>query len=236
MKLLVILFLIKLYAQKNIFNVIHGKYGQNTTTLARKNEQRRLKMEKIKQDIKFLQTCKRNNLSPTFVKPKYAVKLNLKTRKRITKMIIESELTNKHKELTELQRRVKLDLAELQSTLGFISYCSLNKAINNRINRKRLAWKTTHNKKLKKLFEKVNHRTNSERPQNIVHNFSSHKLTAEEEHILSFGLDHHIPTKLNNNIIKTEFEAFYYHLNVFFSNLLWISNGKNYQEIFTDYP
>ena len=57
------------------------------------------------------------------------------------------------------------------------------------------------------------HRTNSERPANIVHNFSSHKLTAEEEYILSFGLDHHIPTKLNGNNIKTEFEAFYYHLN-----------------------
>ena len=56
-------------------------------------------------NIKFLQTCKRNNLAPTFAKPKYAVKLNLKTRKRITKMIIEAELTNKHKELTELQRR-----------------------------------------------------------------------------------------------------------------------------------
>ena len=59
----------------------------------------------------------------------------------------------------------------------------------------------------------MNHRTNSERPPNIVHNFSSHKLTAEEEYILSFGLDHHIPTKLNGNNIKTEFEAFYYHLN-----------------------
>ena len=54
MKLLVILFLIKLYARKNIFNVIHGKYGQNTTKLSRNNEQKRLKMEKIKQDIKFL--------------------------------------------------------------------------------------------------------------------------------------------------------------------------------------
>ena len=92
-------------------------------------------------------------------------------------------------------------------------WSSLNTAINNRINGKRKAWKETHKKKLKKLFEKVNHRTNSERPPNIVHNFSSHKLTAEEEYILSFGLDHHIPTKLNGNNIKTEFEAFYYHLN-----------------------
>ena len=97
-------------------------------------------------------------------------------------MIIEAELTNKHKELTELQRRVKLDLAELRSTLRFITYCSLNTAINNRINGKRKAWKETHKKKLKKLFEKVNHRTNSERPPNIVHKTAKvHKVKPEEQ-------------------------------------------------------
>ena len=35
----------------------------------------------------------------------------------------------------------------------------------------------------------------------------------EEYHILSFGLDHHIPATLNENEIKTEFETFFYGLN-----------------------
>ena len=51
------------------------------------------------------------------------------------------------------------------------------------------------------------------RPRNIVHNFSSYDLTAEEQHILSYGLDHHIPTRLNENEVKTEFETFFYGLN-----------------------
>ena len=46
--------------------------------------------------------------------------------------------------------------------------------------------------------------------ENIIHNFSSYKLTPEEEHALSFSLDDHIPTKQNDIKIKTEFESFYY--------------------------
>ena len=55
--------------------------------------------------------------------------------------------------------------------------------------------------------------------RNTVHNFSSYKLTAEEEHILSFGLDHHIVAKLNANSVKTEFEAMYHHLEKQFTDL-----------------
>ena len=45
--------------------------------------------------------------------------------------------------------------------------------------------------------------------ENIIHNFSSYKLTPEEEHALSFSLDDHIPTKQNDIKIKTELESFY---------------------------
>ena len=48
--------------------------------------------------------------------------------------------------------------------------------------------------------------------ENIIHNFSSYKLTPEEEHALSFSLDDHIPTKQNDVKIKVEFESFYYHI------------------------
>ena len=48
--------------------------------------------------------------------------------------------------------------------------------------------------------------------KNIIHNFSSFKLTPEEELALSFSLDDHIPTKQNDVKIKTEFESFYYQI------------------------
>ena len=45
--------------------------------------------------------------------------------------------------------------------------------------------------------------------KNTVHNFSSCQLTTEEYTALSYGLDHHISCKFNNNRIHTDFEQFY---------------------------
>ena len=45
--------------------------------------------------------------------------------------------------------------------------------------------------------------------KNTVQNFSSYKLSTDEYTALSYGLDHHIPTRLNINRIHTEFEKFY---------------------------
>ena len=81
-KLLVITFLIKLLALKNIFDFICGKYGQATLKLARETERTRLKIRKLKADIKFLLVCKRNGLIPKFARPKFAVKMDRKTKKR----------------------------------------------------------------------------------------------------------------------------------------------------------
>ena len=139
-KLLVILFLIKLYALKNIFNIIGGKHGQNSLTMARNMERTRIKIAKVKADIKFLLVCKRNNLRPTFARPKFAVNLGPRIVNRITKDIIEAELTNKHRKLKNLKRAAKENLVQLQGTLGFVLLCALNRFISNRIAGKQLKW------------------------------------------------------------------------------------------------
>ena len=54
MKLLAILFILKLYAQVNIFKYIEEKYGQDNTKLARTIEKQRVKLAKVNYDIKFL--------------------------------------------------------------------------------------------------------------------------------------------------------------------------------------
>ena len=104
-KLLVINFLIKILALKNIFNIISGKYGQSKLKLARNTEQTRMKIRKIKDDIKFLSVCKRNELIPKFARPKFAVRMDKKTMKRIGKSIIEAELRNQHGKLKMLKRK-----------------------------------------------------------------------------------------------------------------------------------
>ena len=67
MKLLVILFLLRLYARINIFKLIDEKYGRIGIEVSRSIEIYRTKFSKIKCDIDFLFTCKRKNLIPTFI-------------------------------------------------------------------------------------------------------------------------------------------------------------------------
>ena len=44
----------------------------------------------------------------------------------------------------------------------------------------------------------------------VVHNFSNYELNQEEKTVaLSFGLDQHIPTNVNYNSLKVEFESFF---------------------------
>ena len=45
--------------------------------------------------------------------------------------------------------------------------------------------------------------------KNTVQNFSSYQLTTEEFTALSYGLNHHISSKFNNNRIQNELEQFY---------------------------
>ena len=104
-QLLVILFLIKLYAQKyrNLFKYIQEKYGQQIVSKIRAIERYRRKITKLKCDIKFILTCKNNNLTPVFAKPKLSINVDRRTRQKITRTILEAELKNKHKKLRNLK-------------------------------------------------------------------------------------------------------------------------------------
>ena len=219
-KLLIINFLIKLYAHKNIFQLIAEKYGQDTTTLSRLIEKKRTKLRRIKNDLRFLTTCKRNKLIPTFAKPKISIKVNFSIRFKIAATIIDAEIRNKQKKQNRLKREALQETNELKTRIGYISLCALNRTINSTINGKWKEWKRTHEKKLTKLFdEKSKATTTRKKPQNTVRNFSSYTLTAEERYILSFGLDHHIESKMTPNKVKTEFEAMYHHLDKQFEDL-----------------
>ena len=108
-RLLVLNFLIKLYALRNIFEFISEKYGQAATKLARKIEKNRTKLKKIKCDIRFLTTCKRNKLIPTFAKPKIAIKINRSIENKIASTIIETEIRNKQKKQNRLVKELLHD-------------------------------------------------------------------------------------------------------------------------------
>ena len=229
-KLLVILFLFKLYAQKNVFNLIRGKYGQHYTKTARLVETIRTKIAKLKLDIKFIITCKRDKLIPTFAKPKIVVKLNFRTRWKITQAILDAELQNKYNQKKKLLAELSRLQDELYPNIGYICRVKLNSVIQQTIKGKRKNWTRIHDKKLHKLTEKWKENTSNngkENPATIIYNYSSYVLSNEEEKALEYGLDTHIPGMIDKNRVKTEFEAFYEdvlkqtnHLNIDEQDLL----------------
>ena len=64
----------------------------------------------------------------------------------------------------------------------------------------------------RKKQQKHNERTAAYVPKEVVHNFSSYKLSKEEHEALSYSLDYHIPLKVTRNSLNTEFEMFFQNL------------------------
>ena len=136
-KLLVINFLIKLLAQTQLFKYITEKYGQHTTKLSRQIEKTRTKLEKIKCDIRFLTTCKRNKLTPVFAKPKISIKMKANIRWKIAETIIDTEIKNQRRKESRLKNEIWQSMEELKSMIGFITFCTFNYMVNKEIRRKK---------------------------------------------------------------------------------------------------
>ena len=74
MKLLFILFNPQLYTQITIFKYIKEKYGKEMIKIVRKIEKHRVKITKVKCDIRFLSYCNNKILAPIFIRPKLAIR------------------------------------------------------------------------------------------------------------------------------------------------------------------
>ena len=79
---MVVLDIIKLYAQIDILKQIKKKHGQDVLKVVRKYERLLVKFMKLETDIKFFRICKRDYLVPTLTN------LKLATRKGNKKMIV----------------------------------------------------------------------------------------------------------------------------------------------------
>ena len=65
-KLVVILFVIKLYARKNVFKYINKKHKQDMIMLVKSYEPLEIKYMIVESGIKFIKSCKKENLMITF--------------------------------------------------------------------------------------------------------------------------------------------------------------------------
>ena len=150
---------------------------------------------------------------PTFAKVNTSIVENdVNLSKKITRLILGTELTNKHREKKTIYTEICRIQSKLKSTLSDLTYLALMYKIGKLSEGKYQQIQTRQTKKLSKLRSS---KTNDEFDENrefikqTIHNFSSYELNDDEKIALSFGLDQHIPSKLNNNEVQTEFESLY---------------------------
>ena len=107
-KLLVLPFVIKLYARNNIFKQIKKKNGQDILFHDRLLENLKTKYMKVQADIKFIKSSKQGNLIPTFANIKLSLKhSNNKLKKRISRIVLETEIQNKHRENKSFKKEIR---------------------------------------------------------------------------------------------------------------------------------
>ena len=108
------------------------------------------------------------------------------------------------------EKNLKKEIASIsmpsKSILGLFLYSGRIREINNVIKSRYKAIKSRHEKKFQKFWTAQKREYNVSKSvllKSIVHNFSSYHLTQQEHVALSYGLDHHIPTNINRNNVKT---------------------------------
>ena len=216
-QLLVISFILKLLSRKNLFNNIKEKHGNETVRLCRQLEKSTIKYGKVKMDLDFLLTCKKENLIPAFAKPKLSIAADRKLRLKIAKLIVKTEIKNKHGIKKELSKKMHEANTNLKSKLSFSTFYALKYKIANEISYNRKKWSATHKKKVSHLRSEqqtqghtCNVDTKHARPlPPVIHNFSRHVLSDHEIRVLSKTLDHYIPDKTKGKRTEVEFERFY---------------------------
>ena len=155
-KLLVILFIIKLHARKNILKHIKKKHGQDLIKVVRDFEQKKTKFEKLDADITFIKLSKKKQqLIPTFAKVDASIRNDTyKLKRKIACLVMETELQNKHREKRKLRKNIRSINVLLSTSFSVIVYNALlhqiNIAVKSRIKVIKLQQgKKLHNLKLK---------------------------------------------------------------------------------------
>ena len=197
--LLVMTLVIKLMSRRNIFTDIKEKHGNETGRLCRRLEKSTGKFCKVNMDLDFLLTCKREKLIPTFARPKLSIGGDGRLRSKVAKLIIGTEIRNKHAKKKLLRKEINKIRKKLESELGLLTFYSLKYRISKEVEAKKQNWSSTHEKKLGNLRSgqeeaKTAWRGTKTKPlPSVIHNFSSYLLSDEEVQVLSKTLDHYIP-------------------------------------------
>ena len=98
----------KLYARNDIFKRINKNLGHDVMTVIRSLEKLQTKYGKVVADINYIKTSKQQRLIPTFAKVNISMKNSThKLRRKISLLVMNTELENKHSEKRKLKKKIK---------------------------------------------------------------------------------------------------------------------------------
>ena len=117
LKLLVISFIIKLYARIIIYKHIEKKHEQDIIKIVRLYKKLESKYVKLKADIDFTKCCKRETIILIFAKVNLLNKNGgYKLTKKINTLVIDTDLADKHQEMRKLRKQIRDVIIELKSS------------------------------------------------------------------------------------------------------------------------
>ena len=193
----------------NCIKNLREQHGLDVLRLFRLYEREALALQKISNDILYLERCQLHRIIPSFCK------LNSHHRTFFSKSeyldylnkCLSNELAAKKR--LQQQRKIKVDDLQtlLRSRLPFITYMKCRKVVKDRLSRAHYATSVRHNGKFARLLA-----TSEPSPptDKVLVNLSSKTLSEAEVVLLSKGLSFSItPNRLAPLEVKTSFEEFY---------------------------
>ena len=168
-------------------------------------------MTKLKTDIVYIKSCKKENLIPSFAKVNLSIKSGgYKLKKKVAKLLMDTELQDKHYQIRKIRNEIRSIAISLKSSLGLILFKAVIYQVEVVRRSKLVAIRKRHEKKpFNFRRQNVNASHSAIYTRQIIHILSSYNLSRDEELALCYGLDQHIPNNSTRNTIKTEFELFY---------------------------
>ena len=121
----------------DIFKHIRKKHGKDIHNIIRSFETLKIKYLKVILDLKFIKTCIKEELITTFTNVRLSVKHeSAKLKKRISRIIMESEMQVKHQERKKLKQELKAlsAQAKIAPTLVYTTLLhGINVAVKSKI-------------------------------------------------------------------------------------------------------
>jgi hypothetical protein len=177
----------------NVYDYLWRHYGASIMKHYGGCVKTHLKLNKLKHDMIFIRTCKREKLLPNFTKIRLANPslTDSKLVRQCSFNILQAELKFKKKIFTQTYRHsVRLNNV-LKEYVPRLIYIRLQTIIKEIIYKDMINVKCTHETKLKKLRQdSIKRRSTSTFNIKSVTNLSKRTLTIEEKHALAHGLQH----------------------------------------------